>query len=283
MAYPPDERHAGARHHGRASPCAAEWPALPKIWGWLATPSIGFPAESDKRSPAISHPTCRRDFRRCDSFRAPLWLFNFRPKRDFVSMTLVSIPANPVPANAFAGTLRTRDGVASALCTLRAAAGSQRNGLHLSRPFGIHRKIFRDGGRSAKARLCRRHSRLARAGAVGSRVAQSRQRTRQALLRVRYGSQGVHGGDRVARLSAAVFCAWSFDGRRHSAARARARRTLVRSRRAVRTDDRLARSRREGRDPLDDTDHALGRILERVSCPAAATTSSAPDRSPGIF
>ena len=89
-------------------------------------------------------------------------------------MTLVSIPANPVPDDVVTGAiLKTRDGVIAALRALGAAAGPQGHGLPVPGPRRVHREIFRDRARPARARLRGRDARLARAGAVGPRAART--------------------------------------------------------------------------------------------------------------
>ena len=95
-------------------------------------------------------------------------------------MKLVSIPANPVPDDVVTGMLKTPDGVIAALCALAAAARPQGHGLHVPGPRRIHREIFRDGARPARARLCGRDARLARAGAVRARAVAIRARAMSA-------------------------------------------------------------------------------------------------------
>ena len=69
-------------------------------------------------------------------------------------------------------TPRRRD---AALCALGAAAGAQGHGLPVPGPRRVHREIFRDRARPARARLRGRDARLARAGRLGAAAAQSAQ------------------------------------------------------------------------------------------------------------
>ena len=95
-------------------------------------------------------------------------------------MDLVSIPANPVPEGAVTGTLKTRDGVEPALRALAAAAGPQGHRLHVPGPRRIHREIFRDRARAARARLRGRDARLARPGHVAAHAQRSAARAMSA-------------------------------------------------------------------------------------------------------
>ena len=96
-------------------------------------------------APVALSAACRPAIRRLASRRPAL-------------MTLVYIPANPVPEGAVSGTLKTRDGVAIALCALAAAGGAQGHGLPVSRARRVHREIFRDRARPARARFCGGHA-----------------------------------------------------------------------------------------------------------------------------
>ncbi len=79
-------------------------------------------------------------------------------------MTLVSIPANPVPEDVVTGTIKTPDGAELRLARSGAAGGPQGHGVRLHRPQRADRKIFRDGARPARSRLRGGDDRLARAG-----------------------------------------------------------------------------------------------------------------------
>ena len=98
-------------------------------------------------------------------------------------MKLVSIPANPVPDGVVTGAIKTSDGVNFALCALGAAAGPQGHGRRHAGPRGIHREIFRDRARSARARICGRDVRLARAGSFRPQAVRSPQGLREKFLR----------------------------------------------------------------------------------------------------
>ncbi len=127
-----------------------------------------------------------------------------------------------------------------ALCALRAAARPQGHGGRAARPRRIHREIFRDGARSAHARICRRDVRLARAGPVGSRAHRPPQGLCAGFFAIRRRPRRLHGTGGAARLPAADLRARPFHGRGHRHPRLPQRQPLVRSRGAVGADDRAA-------------------------------------------
>ena len=66
-------------------------------------------------------------------------------------MDLVSIPANPVPEGAVTGTLKTRDGVTLRFARWHPPPGPQGHGVPVPGPRRIHREVFRDRARIARA------------------------------------------------------------------------------------------------------------------------------------
>ena len=91
-------------------------------------------------------------------------------------MTLVSIPANPVPDNAVAGMLKTQDGVRLRFARFAPPPGRKGTVCIFPGPRRIHREIFRDRARPARARLRGRDARLARAGRFATRCCAIRSR-----------------------------------------------------------------------------------------------------------
>ena len=81
-------------------------------------------------------------------------------------MTLVSIPANPVPEDVVSGTIRKFRRRRIALRALGAACGAQGHGLRLHRAQRADRKILRDRAGLARSRFCGGDDRLARTGSL---------------------------------------------------------------------------------------------------------------------
>ena len=180
MAYPPCERHAEGPPQG-AGPVdvrSPNGPARNRCGDWrersqegLSTEESGF---TQGRSRGTSPPPpLHRPALSCTT--APCYKARPAPAGSPQLMTLVSIPANPVPDDVVAGTAEDPRRRRAALCALGAAARPQGHGLPVPGPRRIHREIFRDRARPARARLRGRDARLARAGPVGARAAQSAQ------------------------------------------------------------------------------------------------------------
>ena len=129
-----------------------------------------------------------------------------------------------------------------ALCALGAAGGPQGHGLRLHRARRADRKIFRDGARSARPRFRGGDDRLARAGPFVAAAARSAQGLCPRFLRLRGRRRNLRAAGGAAGLSAAVFRAGAFDGRRGDAARRACRQALVRPHGAVGADDRSSRT-----------------------------------------
>ena len=106
-----------------------------------------------------------------------------------------------------------------ALCALGGAGQRQGHCLRLHRARRVHREIFRNGAGSAPARLCGGCHRLAGAGAFLAPAAQSVQGPCPEFFGVPDRRGGLRQAGRAAGLSAALFCAGPFDGRRGHAAR----------------------------------------------------------------
>ena len=147
-------------------------------------------------------------------FDAPALDFQpFSPIR-FPLMTLVSIPANPVPEDVVIRHHQDARRRRVALRALGAAGGPQGHGLRLHRAQRADRKIFRDGARLARPRLRGGDDRLARAGAFVAAPARSAQGLCPRLLRFRSRRRDLRAAGGAAGLPAAVFRAGPFDGRR---------------------------------------------------------------------
>ena len=128
----------------------------------------------------------------------------------------------------------------AALCALGAAAGTQGHGLPVPRPRRVHREIFRDRARPARARLRGRDARLARAGRLAAAAAQSAQGLCAPLRRLRHRSRDLHARGRAAGLSAAGVRARAFDGRDRADPRRVSGPSLVRPHGAAGAADRPA-------------------------------------------
>ena len=128
----------------------------------------------------------------------------------------------------------------AALCALGAAAGAQGHRVPVPGARRVHREIFRDRPRSARARLRGRDARLARAGPVRTRAAQFAQGLCAQLRRLRRRSRHLHPRGGAAGLPAAVFRARAFDGSDRPAARRPSGPSLVRPHGAAGADDRAA-------------------------------------------
>ena len=174
-------------------------------------------------------------------------------------MTLLSIPANPVPEGALAGTIGTPDGVTLRFARWAAPAERQGDRLRLHRARRVHREIFRNGAGSAQARLCGGVDRLAGAGTFLAPAGQSVQGPCREFFGVPDRRGGLRQAGRAAGLSAALFCTGPFDGRRGHAARRACRHRGVRTLRALRADDRPAGSARVAADARPDAPAARGR------------------------
>ena len=165
-------------------------------------------------------------------------------------MNLVSIPANPVPEDVVTGMLKTPDGVSLRFARWAPPPGRKGTVCLFPGPRRIHREIFRDRARSARARFRGGRARLARAGRLAAAVAQSAQRLCAPLRRLRHRSRDLHARGRAAGLSAAGVRARAFDGRDRADPRRASGASLVRSHGAAGAADRFARHA-----PLDDDAH----------------------------
>ena len=155
-------------------------------------------------------------------------------------MTLVSIPANPVPEDVVIRHHQDARWRRIALRALGAAGQPQGHRLRLHRPQRADRKIFRDGAGFARPRFCGGDDRLARAGPLVAALARSAQGLCARFLRLRGRRRDLRAAGGAAGLPAAAFRAGPFDGRRGDAAHRACGKTLVRPHGAVGADDRPA-------------------------------------------
>ena len=153
-------------------------------------------------------------------------------------MTLVSIPANPVPEDVVSGTIKTPDGAELRFARWAPPAGRKGTVCVFQGRSESDREIFRDRARPARPRFCGGDDRLARAGPFVAAPAQSTQGLCPRFCRFRNRRRSLRAAGGAAGLSAAVFRAGAFDGRRGDAAHRICRQALVRSHGAVGADDR---------------------------------------------
>ena len=156
-------------------------------------------------------------------------------------MTLVSIPANPVPEDVVSGTIKTPDGAELRFARWAPPANRKGTVCVFTGRGRADRKIFRDRARPARSRFCGGDDRLARAGPFVAAAARSAQGLCPRFLRLRSGRRNLRAAGGAAGLPAAAFCAGAFDGRGGDAARRACRQALVRPHGAVGADDRSSR------------------------------------------
>ena len=123
-----------------------------------------------------------------------------------------------------------------ALCALGGAGQWQGDRLRLRRARRVHREIFRNGARSAQARLCGGDDRLAGTGTFCAPARQSAQGPCPEFFGLRSRRGGLRQAGRAAGLPAALFCAGPFDGRRGHASCRACRHRGVRTLRALFAD-----------------------------------------------
>ena len=155
-------------------------------------------------------------------------------------MTLVSIPANPVPEDS--SPARSRP-LTAWDCALR--AGRRRRAAR-ARSACSPGAASRSKNISRRCAICATRGfavamhRLARAGPFAARSCAIRARVTCAISPTTKSTSDLHGAGGAAGLPAAVFRAGAFDGRRGAAAGGARRQALVRPHRAVGADDRSA-------------------------------------------
>ena len=123
-------------------------------------------------------------------------------------MTLVSIPANPVPEDVVTGVITDPRRCRIALRALGPAGGPQGHGLRVQRPQRNDREIFRDGARPARTRLRGGDYRLARAGPFLAPPARPAQGLCPRLLRLRGRRRNLRAAGGAAGLSATAISRW---------------------------------------------------------------------------
>ena len=173
-------------------------------------------------------------------------------------MTLVSIPANPVPEDVVSGTIKTPDGAELRFARWAPPAG-RKGTVCVFTGAARDRKIFRDRARPARSRLCGGDDRLARAGPFVAAAARSAQGPCARFRRLRDRCRDLRAAGGAAGLPAAVLRAGAFDGRRGAAAGRAFRKALVRSHGAVGADDRPAGTAHLVRPAGASEDDAAGR------------------------
>ena len=174
-------------------------------------------------------------------------------------MRLLSIPANPVPEGAIAGTIGTPDGVTLRFARWATPADGRGTVCVFTGRGEYIEKYFETVQGSAQARLCGGCHRLAGAGTFLAPAGQSVQGPCREFFGVPDRRGGLRRAGRAAGLSAALFCIGPFDGRRGHAARRACRHRGVRTLRALRADDRPAASARVAADARPDATAARGR------------------------
>jgi len=157
-------------------------------------------------------------------------------------MTLVSIPANPVPEDVVSGTIKTPDGAELRFARWAPPAGRKGTvcvftgrGEQIEKYFETVRDL-RDRG-FAVAMIDWRGQ-----GHSSRRFARSAQGLCPRFLRLRSRRRDLRAAGGAAGLSAAAFRAGAFDGGCGDAARRLCRQTLVRPHGAVGADDRSSRA-----------------------------------------
>ena len=155
-------------------------------------------------------------------------------------MNLVSIPANPVPEGVVTGMLKTPDGVALRFARWAPPPGRKGTVCLFPGPRRVHREIFRDRARSARARVSRSRRSTGAGRAVRSGSCAIRARAMCAASPNTTSTSRPSSRGRAAGLSAAGVCARAFDGRDRPDARRASGPSLVRPHGAAGADDRPA-------------------------------------------
>ena len=189
-------------------------------------------------------------------------------------MTLVSIPANPVPEDVVSGTIKTPDGAELRFARWAPPAGRKGTVCVFTGRSEHDREIFRDGARLARSRICGGDDRLARAGAFLAPPARSAQGLCPRLLRFRDRRRNLRAAGGAAGLPAALFRAGAFDGRGGHAAGGACGKTLVRPHGAVGADDRPAGAH----DRASDAGAAAGHAADGAGRPLRARRQRRADR-----
>ena len=164
-------------------------------------------------------------------------------------MTLVSIPANPVPEGAVSGTLKTRDGVSLRFARWHPPPGRKGTVCLFQGRAEFIEKYF-ETVRDLRARGFAVATLDWRGQGMSERALRNpRKGYVRSFSRISHRPRNLHQRGGAARLSAAGVRARAFDGRLDPAALSLYGPPLVRSHGAAGTDDRAARDAPVGRHP----------------------------------